>query len=115
MNSKHVCNVLLLHSVKNGLDVGVWVRNLLCSNYTFKYFVDLRLTCIVDYSWAINQVDSFGQSDVLPMLCLARNGGDFTNCFLHEGINYRGLAYIWIADEPNTDAFLFSVQVVKLL
>jgi hypothetical protein len=43
----------------------------------------LRLTRIVDYSWAINQVDSFGQSDVLPMLCLARNGGDFTNCFLH--------------------------------
>lgn len=115
MNSKHVCDVLLLHSVKNGLDVGVWVRNLVCANYTFKYFVDLRLTRIVDDSWAINKVDSFGQSDILPMFCLARNGGDFANCFLHEGIDDRGLAYIWIADEPNTDAFLLSVQVVELL
>ena len=115
MDSEHVCDVFLLHSIKNGLDVGVWVRNLLSTNYTFKYFVNLRFTRIVDYSWAVNQVNSLGQGDVLPMFCLTRNGCNFANLFLHQGIDHRGLAHIWIADESNTDAFLLSVQVVELL
>jgi len=60
-----------------------WVRELLGSDHALQDFLYLCLVFIVHDTWAIDQVDTLGQSDILPDLGLPGNRRYFAAGFLH--------------------------------
>jgi len=115
VHAEHVCEVLRLDPVENGLNVRVGIRDLFSTHDSLEYFVNLCLVGIVDDTWTINQINALGQRDVLPNLRLSWNRCDFADTLLHECIDDRRFADIRVANKADTDAFLLPVQVVELL
>lgn len=46
-------------------------------------------------------------------LCFTCNGGHIANFLGAQCVYHRALANIWIANEPDADLFLVSVQLFK--
>lgn len=46
-------------------------------------------------------------------LCFTCDGGHIANFLGAQRVYHRALANIWIANEPNADLFLVSVQLFK--
>lgn len=68
----------------------------------------------MDCSGAINQVDSFGQSHILPNLSLSWNWSCLADSLLEERVDHTGLSDIGITNEANADVLLVSVEDVEL-
>jgi hypothetical protein len=66
-------------------------------------------------TWTVDEVDSLGQSDVLPRFSLARNWCCLATCFFHEGVDDGTLACIWIANQSHTYVLLIFVKEIELL
>jgi len=57
-DAEDVGDLLLGNTVKDRLDVALWVRNTLSSDHSLEDLISLRLARIVDDTWAVNQVDA---------------------------------------------------------
>jgi hypothetical protein len=55
--------------------------------------------------WAINQVYSLHQCDVLPDLCLARDWSHGTDLLFSKGIDDGGFASIGVTNKSNRNLF----------
>jgi len=113
--SVNILNLFDLSFIKDCLNVLRWIRHLLCSYNTLKNFLRVCLVLIMDNSRAINQINSFGQCDILPNFCLTRDWSDFTAMLFHKCIDNRGFTDVWISNKTNTDIFLVFMQDVELL
>lgn len=73
----------MLHSLKNCSYELRGIRDFFGSDNALQDFLCLGLMFIVHDTWAIDQVDALGQSDILPDLGLPGNRCYFAAGFLH--------------------------------
>ena len=86
-------------------------RKVLNSNNTLQHGVGVRvLGGHGDDTWAIDQVDSLHQSDVLPDFRLSRNRSDRADLLLLERVDDTRFTNIWVSDESDGDLLLVRVK-----
>ena len=68
LNAINIDNRFLVGSLQQGVDMEIRILDLLCSDHTFQHDVSLRIRGVVNDPWAIDEVDSSSQGDVLPDL-----------------------------------------------
>jgi len=83
MYAIYVVYVLMVDSLKNCMYVLRRLREFFGSDNALQDFLDFGLVFIVHDTWAIDQVDALGQSDILPDLGLSGNRCYFAAGFLH--------------------------------
>ena len=62
-----------------------------------------------DDAGAVDEVDAFHESDVLPDFRLAGDGGGGADAFLAEGVDDGRLADVGVADEADGDLLAVGV------
>ena len=113
--SEDVGDILLVHTIKDGLNVTLWIRNTLSTDHSLQNLVGLRLTRIVDDTWAVDKVNALRQSDVLPNLGLAGNGGDFAASLFHQSVDDAAFTHVRVPNQANRNVFLVLVEHIELL
>lgn len=97
-NSIDIVDMFVLNLVENTLYILSRIRDFLSSDYTFHYLFLFSLIFIIHNSRAINQINSFGESNILPNFGLPRNWCNFAASLFHEGVNDGTLADIRISN-----------------
>ena len=115
MDAKDVCDVLFIDSIKNWLDVRLGVWDTFSTDHSLENLVCVSLSLVVNDSWAVNQVNSLSECDILPHLCLTGDWSDLTASFLHQRVDYARFSNVWITNKADRDALLLLVKHVKLL
>lgn len=87
----------------------------LCSYTTFQdtFYVIFSLANM-NSSRAVNKINSFSKSDVLPNFGFSWNRGGFTYFSFLQRIYNTWFTNVWISDKTNTDIFLVSMENIKL-
>jgi hypothetical protein len=80
-DSIHIIYMFALSFIQDCVDVCFRVRNSLGSDDGFKHLISLALALIVDDTWAINQVNTLGERNILPDFGLSWDGSNFTYSF----------------------------------
>ena len=101
LNPENITNMLCAHSVKDRLDVTLRVRDTLSSYHSLKDFISLTFTRVVYNARAIDEINAFSQSDVLPYFGLARNWSHLAASLLHERIDNTTLADVGVPNEAD--------------
>ena len=87
MNAEDIGNVLLSNFVKDWLDVRLGVGDSLCSHHPFEDLIGVTFTLIINDTWTVDEVDAFGQGDVLPDLGLSRDGRHLAARLFHQRVD----------------------------
>ena len=89
--------------------------NFLCPNTAFQHTINIIFPFINMYSSrAIDHINSFSQSDILPDFCFTRNWCCFAYSFFFHRIYHTRFPHIGIPNEPNTNIFFIPMKNVKL-
>ena len=88
MHTEDVCDVLGRHTIQNGLDVRLGIRQTLSSHHSLEDFICVSLTLVIDNSWAIDEIDALCKGDILPDFSLSRDGRNFAAILFHERIDH---------------------------
>ena len=110
-----VINVLMIDLVKDGSNVLRRVRDLLGADDGLQNLLRVTLVLVVYDTRAVDEVDALGQCDVLPDLRLTRDRCYTAAGFLHKRVDDGRLAYVWVADQADTNVLLVAVEDVELL
>lgn len=68
----------------------------------------------VHSSRTIDQINTLGQSHILPHLCLSRYWSSLTYLLFLQRINHTALTHVRIPHETHTNVLLVSVENVEL-
>lgn len=100
-NSVDLLKLLSLSSLEELIDVAFGVLEFLCSHNSFKHDIGLSIIRVVHDTGTIDEVNSLGESDVLPNLGLSGNRSNLTDVLLSEGVDHGTLSNIGVSDETN--------------
>ena len=89
MHPKNVSDVFSGHFVENRLDVRLGIWQTFSPDHSFEDLICVGLSLIIDDTWAIDQINSFGERDVLPDFGFTWNRCNFAAILFHERVDHR--------------------------
>jgi len=105
---------LLFGFVQNSLYILRRVWDFLSSYYTFEDLLCVGLVLVMHNSRAIDQVNSLGQSNILPHFGLSRDWGNSAAVLFHQGVDHRRFSDVGVADQTNGNVFLIFMEDIEL-
>lgn len=64
----------------------------------------------MDHSWAVDQVDTLHEGDILPDLGFTGDGCDVADLLAPKGVDDAGFTSVGVADKANRDLLLVRVK-----
>lgn len=99
----------------NVLYIKLWFIYFLSSNTSLEHTLDIIFAFShVHGARAVNQINSLGESDVLPDFGLSWDWSGFANFSLFKCVDYTRFSNIRISHKTNADIFFVSVENIEL-